>query len=61
MYRNVLYTRQHLSKGEEGGVVGDKAGGEEQCSVLAVKVSQFFFQFHVEFTGPRDVPGASCP
>lgn len=56
-----MYTRQHLGEGEEGGVVGDKAGGEEQRSVLAVKVSQFFFQFHVEFTGPRDVPGASCP
>ncbi|TNN82175.1 hypothetical protein EYF80_007543 [Liparis tanakae] len=52
---------RHLGKGEEGGVVGDEAGGEEQCSVLLVKVGQFQFKFHMELTGPRDVPGASGP
>ncbi len=61
MDRICLYTWQHLGEGEEGGVIGDKAGGEEQSSVLVVKVSQFLFQFHMEFTGPRYIPGASCP
>lgn len=55
----ILHTRQHLGEGEKGGVVGYETGGEEQGSVLVVKVCQFIFQFHVEFTGPRNVPGAS--
>ncbi len=57
----LLYTRQHLGEGKESRVICDEAGGEKQCSVLVVKVSQFLFQFHMEFTSPRDVPGASCP
>lgn len=56
-----MHTRQHLCEGEEGGVIGHKAGGEEECSILLVKVSQFLLQFNVEFTGARDVPGTSCP
>ena len=55
-----LLTRQHLGEGEKGGVVGDEAGGEEQCSILLVEVSKLLFQFNMKFTGPRDIPGSSC-
>ena len=52
-----MLTGQHLGQGEEGGVVGHEAGGEDQCAILPVQLGQLSLQGHVDVAGARYVPG----
>lgn len=52
-------TWQDLGQGEESGVIGHKAGREEQGWVLLVQLSQLLLQLDMELTGTRDVAGAT--
>lgn len=58
--RRRVFTRQHFGQSEERGVIGHKAGGEDQGGVLLVQLGQLLLQNHVVVTGARYVPGASC-
>lgn len=54
-----LLTRHHLSQGEEGGVVGDEAGGKQEGCIFAMEVGQRLLQFHVELAGSRNIPSST--
>lgn len=45
-------TREHFRQREEGGVVCNEAGGEDQRRVLLVQLGQLPLQTHVVVTGP---------
>lgn len=54
-----LLTWHHLDQGEEGGVVGYKAGGKQECCIFAMEVGQLLLQVHVELAGARNIPGST--
>lgn len=56
---STLLTRQGLSQREEGGIVGDEAGGEEKRGLLPMERRQFALQLFVERSVAGDVSGSS--
>lgn len=60
MAQRSVFTWQHFSQSEEGGVICYEAGGEDQSCIFLVQLSELLLQRHMEITGARDVPGPTC-
>ena len=57
----VWVTRNGLGQGEERGVVGNVAAGEEKSGLLLVQRCQLLLQVFVHHRVARDVPSSSGP